>query len=372
MNMNKFFKNNMKEIDSLRGIWAVLILVFHSTAHPFFFGWSRVDLFFVISGYLATRKLLDPARPERGLESSLGRRLLRLLPSYYLLILVAFALDGPRIVQDDHPAALIAAATLTQNIPLYWSGSPWSFCSRYLFHTWAVAIELQFSAILLVLHRLIGRSILAPLALALLLNSLVLRADGLHPWTLLGRGDGFASGMLLAFFLGKPGRSGRRSTWILLQLAIMLGLGYTAWVLIGPIPVIKALDHPIGVRDSLSVFSMNLIYTGLVGLMACHTGHPVLRPFRARCLVQFGGLSYGIYLFTFVAISLADAVLLSVPQVWHGWATPLALALAILAAFASRAGVERPLWGRGEREKNCDGIEVYSGPRKLDHPSSYT
>lgn len=335
--------DRIRELAGLRGAWAVQILVFHATQSSFFFGWSRVDLFFVMSGYFAAHNLLKPGRRRPSLGDDLARRFVRLLSAYYLLILLVTAFDLTCFVQGSAPVVLLAAATLTQNVPLYWSDPPWAYCPRYLAHTWAVAIELQFSVLLLVLHRLVGTAVLAPMALVLLINSVLLRADGLHPWTLLGRGDGFALGMLLALFLGMPGWTGRRSTRFWLYLAVLVGLGYVGWLLVGPPSVPKSFDRPLRLRESLAVLAMDLIYTGLIGLIVCHAGHPVLRPLRVGWLVGLGALSYGFYIFSFASIYIAESLIQGVPGVGHGWATALALALAILAATASRATIERPL-----------------------------
>lgn len=343
------------ELDGFRGVWAVLILVFHATQFPSFFGWSRVDLFFVLSGYLVARNLIKPGRRQPGLGAALAHRLLRLLPAYYLLVLMVTVLDRAWPVQGGHSTGLLAAVTLTQNVPLYWSGSSWDYCPRYLANTWTLAVELQFSVLVLVLHRLVGTAFLVPLALALLVNSVLLRADGLHPWTLLGRGDGFALGMLLALLLGASGRSGRRSTRLGLLLAVLTGLGYVGWFLVGPEPVPEAFDRPLGVRESLAVLAMDLIYAGLVGLTVCHAGHPVLGPLRAGWLVRLGGLSYGIYLYNFVAIDRAEFIVSGISGVGLGWAVPLAVLLAVVAAAASRAAVERPLQMRFGRPRRAEG-----------------
>src|SRR4051794_27562433 len=46
------------ELDALRGLAAVFILVYHFKPHQIPFGWAAVDLFFVLSGYLITGIIL--------------------------------------------------------------------------------------------------------------------------------------------------------------------------------------------------------------------------------------------------------------------------------------------------------------------------
>jgi peptidoglycan/LPS O-acetylase OafA/YrhL len=42
------------ELDSVRGLAAVAVLIFHANPAWLPFGWAAVDLFFVLSGYLIT------------------------------------------------------------------------------------------------------------------------------------------------------------------------------------------------------------------------------------------------------------------------------------------------------------------------------
>ncbi|MHB8284980.1 MAG: acyltransferase family protein, partial [Caulobacteraceae bacterium] len=65
------------------------------------YGWFGVDLFFVLSGYLIAGQLLRPfARGERpNYPRFFGRRLLRTLPAYLVVVFACFAIPGVR----DHP-----------------------------------------------------------------------------------------------------------------------------------------------------------------------------------------------------------------------------------------------------------------------------
>src|SRR5215472_6259482 len=103
----------MPELDTVRGIAILLVFVFHAfedfvpgDAHiPAWehlllsaarLGWTGVDLFFVLSGFLITGILLDSAVTPRYFSNFYFRRALRILPAYYLLlaILAVLALIG--------------------------------------------------------------------------------------------------------------------------------------------------------------------------------------------------------------------------------------------------------------------------------------
>ena len=50
--------SRVKELDGLRGIAAMVIVLYHVTNDGFAWGWAAVDLFFVLSGYLITAIVL--------------------------------------------------------------------------------------------------------------------------------------------------------------------------------------------------------------------------------------------------------------------------------------------------------------------------
>ena len=87
------------ELDGLRGIAILLVMLFHFTiAEPITFldvvvlkvaryGWSGVDLFFVLSGFLITGILINAKGHAHFFRNFYIRRALRILPLYYAFVL---------------------------------------------------------------------------------------------------------------------------------------------------------------------------------------------------------------------------------------------------------------------------------------------
>src|ERR1700738_2398743 len=82
----------VSELDGLRGIAILLVLVFHFTpssgplfflAHVFQTGWVGGDLFFVLSGYPIPGILVDSVGRPHYYRNFIIRRSLRIFPLYY-------------------------------------------------------------------------------------------------------------------------------------------------------------------------------------------------------------------------------------------------------------------------------------------------
>ena len=101
-------RGKMPELDALRGIACLLVMFFHGLANRYVpehlnaverilvrvsaFGWTGVNLFFVLSGFLITGILIETRQRSDYYRRFYIRRALRILPAYYaILILVAVA-----------------------------------------------------------------------------------------------------------------------------------------------------------------------------------------------------------------------------------------------------------------------------------------
>jgi peptidoglycan/LPS O-acetylase OafA/YrhL len=136
-------------LDTLRAAAITLVFMSHYMAFvsgtPTFgwasvVGWTGVDLFFVLSGYLIANQIFAGlARGARLSPASFyARRALRTLPAFWLVL--AFYFLFPAVMGGNPPPPLWRFLTFTQNIGLH-SGTAFS-------HAWSLCVEEQFYLIL--------------------------------------------------------------------------------------------------------------------------------------------------------------------------------------------------------------------------------
>ena len=329
------------ELDGLRGLACLTILVYHFRPALVPYGWASVDLFFVLSGYLITTILIRHAGAPRLLWNFYARRGLRIWPVYYLTIL-ALAIAGPWLPRPTDWAGLAYYLTYTQNLPLYWSGQVPAF-SPYAGHLWTLANEEQFYIIWPLLVVMLGRRGVIPLGLGLAALSVWARARGFSPLLLLARADGFALGGILAAMLANPEKVTRQLT--------AHRRGFAALTLIAIVVVAGAMARgvlptfgrpPTGA--AFSVLAINLVFAGLVGLVATHAGSRAVAWLRRPRLVHLGTLSYGLYVYHYIILALSDDMLVAYRG--YGRTSPINVPVILLiyvAAAVSWAWFEKPI-----------------------------
>jgi peptidoglycan/LPS O-acetylase OafA/YrhL len=335
------------DIDGLRGIAVIAVMLFHFEVPGVTGGFAGVDVFFVISGFLITSFIRSElAAGSFSLGGFYERRIRRLFPA--LLSVVAFSWLAAAALFDAHDQRHFyqsaAATVLFAANFLFWKTTGYfdpSADTRPLLHTWSLSIEEQFyivfPAILLLASRLAPRGtgwLLLVLAIPSFAASAVLAysSPSAAYYLPLARFWELLLGAVLAFRpVSPPSSSGWRNAAGLCGLAL---IGYGVFFLSKetPFPGAAALAPCLG--------------TALVIAAGTNGDSVANRLLGLRSLVFVGLISYSLYLWHWPLLVFTKYFLireLNAPE------KAALIALSILVATASWRYIERPF--RGPRGK---------------------
>lgn len=198
-----------KEIDGLRAIAVIAVLLFHADYLPK--GYLGVDIFFVISGYLITRIITQQLNEGSfSLLHFYERRIRRIVPMLLLVSIIALSIGYFTLLPDDLEnlsESVIATTFFSNNILLFLTRNYWDTANTFkpLMHTWSLGVEEQFylifPLILLALHKfctLKKRTIIILICIAASLGShFILPKSTMHFYLVSARFYQLAIGALL-------------------------------------------------------------------------------------------------------------------------------------------------------------------------------
>jgi len=341
------------DIQLLRAIAVLSVVVFHLSAPLLPGGFVGVDVFFVISGYLITGHLLRQATTTGRLDLPVfwARRARRLLPAALLVLAVTASLVwrlAPPAAWSQFFAETVASATSWEN--WFLAGSSVDYLAEGdaaspVQHFWSLSVEEQFYLVwplVVVLCIVIARratrldlrltlgSALGVIGAASLACSIVLTAVDPEPayFVTPTRAWEFAAGGLLAL-LGPAvivHRSRRRTAAGLLGVALLV-VAMSTFSGATPVP---------GIAAGLPVLGTLLV---IAGGSSTHRWS-VTTVARTRPAGFFGDISYSLYLWHWPLIVLAPFAI-GAPL---DWPTGIAvLVLSILLAVLTKRFVEDPV-----------------------------
>ena len=138
------------EIDGLRAIAVLPVILFHAGFDVFGRGFLGVDIFFVISGYLITSLLLEDLHRGRfSIASFYERRARRLLPALYLVLICTSVMMYFVLLPtaySDYAESVLSVIGFVSNF-YFWSQSSYFSTESELIpllHTWSLAVEEQY------------------------------------------------------------------------------------------------------------------------------------------------------------------------------------------------------------------------------------
>ena len=210
-----------REIDGLRAVAVLPVILFHAGFESFSGGFVGVDVFFVISGYLITTIILAELEQEKfSIINFYERRARRILPALFLIMLFCVPFAWFWLLpthMKDFSKELVTVSVFASNI-LFWRENSYFGTAaelKPLLHTWSLAIEEQyyvlFPLFLMLFWKLGKRWILITLGL-LFVGSLIVAQWGSYAkpaaafYLLPTRGWELLIGAFAAFYLSQKNR----------------------------------------------------------------------------------------------------------------------------------------------------------------------
>lgn len=143
-----------KDIQVLRGLAVIAVVLFHVNQNYFSLGYLGVDVFFVISGFVVTPLILRIFNKEPNQKRSIYTlknfyvgRFYRLAPALMTTIMLSgflIILLDPFANQQDFARQAVSAIILIGNFAAYkYSGDYFSPSPNPLVHTWSLSVEEQ-------------------------------------------------------------------------------------------------------------------------------------------------------------------------------------------------------------------------------------
>lgn len=326
-----------QEIDGLRAVAVIPVILFHAGLTVFSGGYVGVDVFFVISGYLITSILISELEiGDFSIARFYERRARRILPALFFVILCCIPFAWMWMLPTelkDFSQSIVAVVFFASNI-LFWREEGYFAPAaelKPLLHTWSLAVEEQyyllFPVFLLVLWRF-GRNrvfwiISLTAAFSLLLSEWGWRnASSANFYLAPTRAWELLAGSMCAFWLSSHEQ--RPSNWLSLA-----GLGLILFAIFyyddaTPFPSVYALAPVLGT-------ALIILFGG--------TGTWTARLLSTRGFVGIGLISYSAYLWhqPLFAFARIRSIMEPMPQLMMALA-----AFSLGLAYFSWRYIEKP------------------------------
>ncbi|WES99639.1 acyltransferase [Chryseobacterium arthrosphaerae] len=301
-------------LDHLRAAAIILVLMYHYRAfkHPQWiddigrFGWTGVDLFFVLSGFLISGQLFKEIERKGSFSLKIFyiKRFFRIIPAYFFTLFLYFAF--PFFREREALSPLWKFVTFTQNYGL-------DVIDRGTFsHAWSLCIEEQFYLFLPLLLLILAKTrlfkYLPVLLIGVITFSLMVRIvmwnqyiipvqpDSLDFWRLWymkiyypthtrldGLGMGVLIGYLMQYSSGFKRKVHHHGNLIFISGLVLLGV--SLWV----------CNEQTSERASVFGFTPVALSYGLIVLSAVSESSFLYRS-KSYITAQLAALSYAIYL----------------------------------------------------------------------------
>lgn len=318
-------KKYRADIDGLRAIAVLMVVIYHAFPNALPGGFIGVDIFFVISGYLITSILNNEAKTDSySIKEFYRRRIDRLFPALLLVMFSVYGFGWLTLFSDEFMQLgkqLAGGAGFVANIVLYSETGYFNATSatKPFLHLWSLGIEeqfyLAFPLIFIITHKrkcnpVLVISILA--ALSFYLNIVSIKENiertfylpQYRHWELL-------LGSVLAIIVrNEEAKLPKKSTSFIISLCSILSLIYTSLTL-----------------DSTAAFpgwyALIPVLASVALIWTMQSSGPINFVISSKPFVLIGLISYPLYLWHWPIFSLARII--------NGSAPPNSVMLALMA-----------------------------------------
>lgn len=346
-----------REIDGLRAIAVVSVMLFHAGINVFSGGYVGVDVFFVISGYLITSIIIT--EKEAGTFSLVRfyeRRVRRILPALLFMILLTMLAAAVVLAPFSGRAfyrSVAATSLFSSNILFFLESRDYFDVSadlKPLLHTWSLGVEEQyyvlFPLVMLAFwtraRRYIPLVIVVLAVASFIASQWTLQKNPAASFFLLHtRGWELAVGALVALLRSKEkvGWCKHRRAWVCrwgsaagLFLVILAIFSFDRQT---PFPGLYALVPVVGVAMVIAFAEPNTIATKILG---------------GRVLVGIGLMSYSLYLWHQPIYAIARHLTLTELSTIQSLQ---AIFATVILGYLSYRYVERPFRTDGRISRNA-------------------
>jgi peptidoglycan/LPS O-acetylase OafA/YrhL len=306
--------NYRREIDGLRALAVIPVILFHAGFEWFSGGYIGVDVFFVISGYLITSIIIIEKEAKTFTFTHFyERRARRILPALFFVLFICLPFAWFWLLPnelEEFGEGLVAVTLFASNI-LFWLKTDYFATDAEfipLLHTWSLAVEEQFYIffpLLLTALWALGKRWLIAIIIFIALVSLAF-SEGLWRYAaeanfylLISRAWELMIGTLIAFYLYQNPQQPQHDK--LAQIASTLGLLLILYAIFFfdktiPFPSLYALVPTVG---TAFIILFATPYT-LVGKLLS------LPPFVGIGLISYSAYLWHQPIFSFVRIHHLD------------------------------------------------------------------
>jgi peptidoglycan/LPS O-acetylase OafA/YrhL len=299
--------NRIKQLDGLRGIAVILVLLFHYLNNSYSnsestylnqfeisiskitsIGWVGVNLFFVLSGFLIATTLLNNRKSSSFFSTFYLRRFSRIIPIYFLLLLLYFFFASYFKYIDtvlfEKPIPLYHYFLFIQNFVMSSQGH---FGPNALTPTWSLAVEEQFYLLIPFLIFYLTDKQLLFCCLLLMSTSPIFRfysSNWYQEYThFLSRMDAPCYGVLAALLIKN------KNWWIFLKKNLFILFGtFIILIFLFLVMHFKCLNH--------SIISI-VFFFALLGILELQANHFIYKLLSSKLFTTIGLYSYFIYLY---------------------------------------------------------------------------